>query len=481
MLKRLMLAALAAALLVSATRADVKPHPLFSDGMVLQQGTNCPVWGTAAAEESFDVCLSDERTAEALAAAASVADAGGQWRVVIPTGQVKAGGPYRLTIRGKSTVTIKDVYVGEVWIASGQSNMEWSVNAATGADEAKKNAKNPQLRLFTVKKTATAAPQTTVPVDDYNGKWLEAGPDTIGRFSAVAYYFGRDLQKSLGVPVGIIHTSWGGTASEEWTSMKNLEAHPEHLGTHKYPSGRGDSMLYNGMIAPLIPYAIAGAIWYQGESNAGRAELYRTGFPLMIQNWRDDWKQGDFPFLFVQLAPYSPRGDEPPDPDWARLRDAQLETTRKVRNTAMAVITDVGEAKDIHPKKKEPVGHRLALAAEALAYGKKVEYSGPVFKKMMVEGDKAVLTFTHTGGGLEARDGPLTGFTVAGEDRVFHKAEAEIKGDTVVVSSKEVAQPVAVRYGWGNYPVVNLWNKAGLPASPFRTDDWPKSAPAPTQ
>jgi sialate O-acetylesterase len=307
-----------------------------------------------------------------------------------------------------------------------------------------------------------------VPVDDYNGKWLEANASTIGGFSAVGYYFGRDLQKALDVPVGIIHTSWGGTASEEWTSMKVLDAHPEHKGKHPR-----QAKLYNGMIAPLIPYAIKGAIWYQGESNAGRAELYRSGFPLMIRNWRDDWKQGDFPFLFVQLAPFAPNGEQP-DPAWARLRDAQLETTRKVKNTAMAVITDVGDKTDIHPKKKEPVGHRLALAAEAIAYGKKVEYSGPEFDKMAVDGNKAVLTFKHLGGGLEAKDGALTGFTVAGEDKEFHPAEAEIKGDTVVVSSKDVDKPVAVRYGWANYPAVNLWNKAGLPASPFRTDDWPK-------
>ena len=227
------------------------------------------------------------------------------------------------------------------------------------------------------------------------------------------------------------------------------------------------------MIAPLQPYAIKGVIWYQGESNAGAAYQYRTLFPAMIKDWRARWGEGDFPFLFVQLAPFAPNGEQP-DPAWARLRDAQLETTRKVKDTAMAVITDVGEKTDIHPKKKEPVGHRLALAAEAIAYGKKVEYSGPAFEKMTVDGNKAVLSFTHLGGGLEAKDGPLTGFTVAGEDKVFHPAEAEIKYGTVVVTSKDVAKPVAVRYGWANNPVVNLWNKAGLPASPFRTDDWPK-------
>jgi sialate O-acetylesterase len=471
MFKRLPFVAVALVLLSPAARADVKLHPLFSDGMVLQQKGECFVWGTADAGERVEVSF---KTNDADQGAGMTADQDGKWKVSLKTGA--AGGPYTMTVKGKNEITVKDVYVGEVWIASGQSNMEWPVNAAAGADEAKKNAGNAKLRLFTVKKTAKDEPQTTVPVDEFNGKWLEAGPNTIGRFSAVAYFFGRDLQKELDVPVGIIHTSWGGTASEEWTSMKVLDAHPEHKGKHPR-----QSKLYNGMIAPLIPYAIKGAIWYQGESNAGRAELYKTGFPLMIQNWRDDWKQGDFPFLFVQLAPFMKIEKEPTDTGWARLREAQLLTTRNAKNTAMAVITDVGEEMDIHPKKKEPVGHRLALAAEALAYGKKVEYSGPAFDKMTVEGNKAVLSFTHLGGGLEAKDGPLTGFTVAGEDKVFHNAEAEIKGDTIVVSSKDVEKPVAVRFGWANYPVVNLWNKAGLPASPFRTDDWAPPAPKPKQ
>jgi sialate O-acetylesterase len=476
MIRRLLFVALATALLAPVARADVKPHPLFSDGMVLQKGDQCLVWGTADPEEVITYSMYDKNHRGHERNTGIKADKDGKWQftIFLKNGLIDKAGPYTLTIKGKNTVEIKDVYVGEVWIASGQSNMEMTVNSSAGADEAKKNAGNAKLRLFTVEKVAADKPQNTVPVIDepkkqIKGKWMEAGPDTIGSFSAVAYYFGRDLQKALDVPVGIIHTSWGGTASEEWTSMKVLDAHPEHKGKHPR-----QAKLYNGMIAPLIPYAIKGAIWYQGESNAGRADLYRTGFPLMIQNWRDDWKQGDFPFLFVQLAPFLPISKEPTDTDWARLREAQLMTTQKAKNTAMAVITDVGDEKDIHPKRKEPVGQRLALAAEALAYGKKVEYSGPVFDKMTVDGNKAVLSFKHLGGGLEAKDGALTGFTIAGEDKVFHNAEAEIKGDTVVVTCKDVEKPVAVRFGWANYPVVNLWNKAGLPASPFRTDDWPK-------
>ncbi len=518
--RRLMLPLLAAFLLAPPARADVKPHPLFSDGVVLQQAADCRVWGTAAAGEaiSFSLDAGPQSTASKQPVAA---DKAGNWAFTLSG--LKAGGPFTLTISGNNKVTIKDVYVGEVWVASGQSNMGMTVNASAGAAEAKKAAANPKLRLFTVKHTIADAPQTTVPVDKNDGRWLEAGPDTIGTFSAVAYYFGRDLQKDLDVPVGVIHTSWGGTRAEAWTSRPVLEADPLYKGEFLDPKTQADnyekamarykealaqhqkavdkakedgktpppaprppvapgkdpnapSVLYNGMIAPLIPYAIKGAIWYQGEANAGKAERYRTLFPKMIRNWRDDWKQGDFPFLFVQLAPYNPSGKEPIDSDWARLRDAQRETSRKVKNTAMAVITDVGEEKDIHPKQKEPVGHRLALAAEALAYGKKVESSGPVFDTLTVARDKAILTFTHVDGGLEAKGGPLTGFTVAGADRVFHPAESQLVGDTVLLSSKDVEKPVAVRYGWANYPTGNLWNKAGLPASPFRTDDWPKSA-----
>jgi sialate O-acetylesterase len=232
------------------------------------------------------------------------------------------------------------------------------------------------------------------------------------------------------------------------------------------------SVLYNGMIAPLIPYAIKGAIWYQGESNAGKAYHYRKLFPTMIQNWRDDWKQDDFPFLFVQLAPFVT--NDPSDSVWPELREAQLLTLRKLKNTGMAVITDtVDNPKDIHPRKKEPVGARLALAARALAYGEKIEYSGPMFESMKVEGDKAVLSFTHVGKGLTFKGEMLQGFTIAGEDHVFHPAKAEITDGHVVVRSDKVSRPVAVRYGWSSNPTVNLENKDGLPASPFRTDDFP--------
>jgi sialate O-acetylesterase len=254
---------------------------------------------------------------------------------------------------------------------------------------------------------------------------------------------------------------------------KDLPTAPHFQFTSPAHNPMAATTLYNGMIAPLIPYAIKGAIWYQGESNAGRAFEYRTLLPAMIKNWRADWKLGDFPFLIVQLAPFQKIEAEPQESAWAELREAQLLTTKKVPNTAIAVITDVGDEKDIHPKWKAPVGERLALAARALANGEKIVYSGPVYRTMKVDGKKVILSFDHVGTGLVAKGGPLLGFTIAGQDRRFHRAEAEIHDDKVVVFSERVDRPVAVRFGWANYPVVNLWNKEGLPASPFRTDDFP--------
>ena len=286
----------------------------------------------------------------------------------------------------------------------------------------------------------------------------------------MGYFFGRDLQKQLKVPVGLISSNVGGTAAEQWMSKESIDSNPELKDMSK---PQGASMLYNAMIAPLAPYAIAGAIWYQGESNAGRAYQYRTLFPAMIKNWRDTFGQGDFPFLFVQIAPYDPDRAKSPDSVWAEIRDSQLYASQNVPNTALIVTTDVGDEVDIHPKKKEPVGQRLALAARAIAYGEKIEHSGPLYDKMKIDGNKVTLSFKHVGSGLVAKGGELTGFTVAGDDHKFHPAKATIEGDTVVVTSASVSNPIAVRYGWVGNPIVNLWNKEGLPASPFRTDSFP--------
>lgn len=487
-----------------AAWATVKPDTLFSDGAVLQQGIRVPVWGSAEDGEKVTVSIQDQT--------ASTTARDGRWMVRLKP--LQAGGPFTLTIAGAYTVEVKDVLVGEVYVCSGQSNMEFSLAQAANAREALASSKDPMLRLFTVPKAVSETP-----VHELTGQWQRCEPESAASFSAVAYFFGRDLRQALKVPVGLIHSSWGGTPAEAWTSRATLESSPGLRGiltAHDramdqyvpalaayrdaldryieavqqarqagkelpkppaFPNNpenqNSPSVLYNAMVVPLQPYAIRGAIWYQGESNAGRAYEYQTLFPAMIRNWRADWKEGDFPFLFVQLAPFMKITSEPQESAWAELREVQRLTTLSVSHTAMAVITDVGEENDIHPRRKEPVGARLAIAARAIAYGERIEYSGPTYHRMQVDGNRIALEFRHAEGGLVARGGELAGFTIAGEDRKFVTAQTAIQGDRIIVSSPQVPRPVAVRYGWANYPVVDLFNGAGLPASPFRTDDFP--------
>lgn len=507
------------ALVLSATSlfAEVQPNRLFSDGVVFQQGVEIPVWGTAAENEEVTVQF-HKQTAKAVAK-------DGKWMVRLKP--ETAGGPYELEIEGTNEVIFKNAMVGEVWVCSGQSNMEWKMGALPNYKEEIQQANWPMLRMFTVsRKIAPRGPETVV-----SGSWVECSPETVPSFSAVGYFFGRDLHKNKGVAVGMICSAWGGTPAQSWTSLSGLEAEPELVGyvqeiqnklatfdqdaalypdlQKKYqeevklwnenpevkawteqanqaraaglpnppqpqtpaqpkapqpPGGNQNTatVLYNGMIAPLLPYAIKGVIWYQGESNNGKALEYQTLFPRMISDWRQKWGQGEFPFLFVQIAPFNGMSPE--------IREAQLVSWKKTPSTAMVVTTDVGDAGNIHPKMKEPVGARLALAARALAYGEKIEYSGPVYASHAVRGGKVILSFDHIGGGLVAKDGPLKGFTIAGADAKFVPATSELQGDKVIVSSSEVANPVAVRYGWANVPDVNLFNKEGLPATPFRTD-----------
>jgi sialate O-acetylesterase len=645
------------AFITSQTAAEVRVPAIIGDNMVLQAGMKVRIWGKADPGERVTVRINSQ-------SASATADQQGRWQTFI--GPLKAGGPFELTIKGSNTLTFKNVLAGEVWVCSGQSNMEWPlINAKDGA-KAVAEANYPEIHLFTVEKNTSATP-----LDDVKGRWVVTTPDTVGQFSAVGYFFGRELYQQLKTPIGLIHTSWGGTPAESWTSYEALAANPDlkpiidryqeslkslpdrqkdfervmaqweqnniyldpgnkgeglgyaseslstadwkqmnlpqyfetagldidgavwfrkqveippgwagkdlvlnltpiddydttyfngtriggigretadsyskprrytvpgrlvHAGrnviavrvfdaagnggfagggnlslgpagdkrndvvglegawdykvevafTPKHPdwgsrpqapgpnNQNSPSVLYNAMLQPLTPYAIRGAIWYQGESNAGRAYQYRTLFPLMIRNWRKAWNEGDFPFCYVQLANWQPRKPEPGDSEWAELREAQSMTLHEP-HTGMAVIIDIGDTNDIHPRDKVDVGHRLAVWALAQTYHQSLEYSGPLYDSYTIEGDRVRIRFKH-GAGLKTSDGQSPkSFAIAGADQKFYWADARIDGETIVVSSSKATKPVAVRYAWADNPEVNLYNAVNLPASPFRTDDW---------
>ncbi|MCC6441917.1 MAG: beta galactosidase jelly roll domain-containing protein [Armatimonadetes bacterium] len=639
----------AAALLVAfaitaAAQEAERPFlsPIFGSHMVIQRDMKVPVWGWTRPGRHVAVRMG-EKTVSAWG------DNNGKWMVRI--GPFKAGGPYQMRVSGLSEIVLDDVLVGDVWVAAGQSNMEWPVMISDNPEQEIAQANHPQIRLFTVGKKVALEPQESL-----DGQWQPCTPQTVGGFSAVAYFFGRHLQQELGVPIGLINTSWGGTPAESWTSAPALRAMPDYrpaiqqleeiladrgnltvsyeqqvaawwdrndpgsgagwqdpdadtsvwkpitlpatieasglpdfdgvfwlredldlpeaatgreaalnLGPiddrdtawvngvkvgetgqynaprqYKIPAGilkagrnviavrvldtggtggltgtaeqlslqiadqspislagawaykesaalsktapfpvqwqnnpHQPTVLYNGMIAPVLPYSIKGAIWYQGESNAGKAYQYRTLLPTMIRDWRSRWDVGAFPFYIVQLANFMESKPQPDEDAWAELREAQSITSRNLPNTGIAVIIDIGEAADIHPRNKQDVGKRLALAALAQTYGRKIEYSGPLYRSMKREGKAIRLFFDHAGGGLVARGGKLTGFAIAGQDRRFVWADAEIQGNTILISSPQVARPAAARYAWAANPVCNLYSQAGLPASPFRTDTWP--------
>ncbi|MGE5295300.1 MAG: sialate O-acetylesterase [Solirubrobacterales bacterium] len=640
-------------LLASVGTADIRLPAIVGDNMVLQQGRKVPLWGWADPGETVSIKVSWKADEQRVTAGKD-----GKWKLAVQAPAV--GGPYEITLTGKNTIALKDILCGEVWVCSGQSNMEWPVASAASGDQEVASAECPKIRLFTVQKKIAATPEA-----DCVGQWVVCSPQTVGGFSAVGYFFGRHLLRELNVPIGLINTSWGGTVAEAWTSEKTLVKIPEfkaavdriaearanpdaamkkyeqelaewqkktqaagvqggewaridfddsvwkqmnlpvlweqtelgnfdglvwfrkvievpnswvgkeltldlgpiddmdttwvngvkvgaHMESGQWMSARqykigpniikpgpnviavqvvdtgggggmygqpaqmrikptdaaddaaislagqwryrvgmdlasmpkqpeppawsnnpnAPTVLYNGMIAPLIPFAIRGAIWYQGESNADRAYQYRRLFPDMIADWRRNWDIKGFPFLFVQLANFMAEKPEPADSAWAELREAQCMTLSR-KNTGMATIIDIGDAADIHPKNKQDVGKRLALWALAKTYEKDVVYSGPLYRSMKARDGKIVLQFDCVGDGLVAKGGPLKGFAIAGTDRKFVWADAVIEGKTVVVSSDKVSKPVAVRYAWADNPACNLYNAADLPASPFRTDDWP--------
>jgi len=531
-------------------QADVKMPAIFGDHMVLQQELKVPVWGTADPGEAVTVAAGDHT-------AKTTADADGAWRVDLDSFRNGAA-PLTMTVAGKNRIQFSDVLIGDVWICSGQSNMQLEMHEVYNAATELPKADDAQLRLFRPMKVRALTPKNNLP-----GKWYVSSPSSAWAFSATGYFFARELRAKLNRPIGMIGISWGGTPAQAWTSLDALQkdvmfkpyvdqyqavnanflalsqAYPAQVAAYdaakkawdeKYgkdfndrlaqwnvaakaayaagqpnppypkpgaspppkpaePDGgpRIPSTLFNGMVGPLIPYAIKGVIWYQGEDNVPDSPLYTALFSAMIADWRQRWSEGDFPFLFVQIASFAAH----PKENWPLLREAQLNTSRKVPNTAMALTIDIGLPDNIHPVDKLDLGLRLALAAENLAYGQKVVYSGPIYAAMKVEGGAIRITFTSTGSGLKIGAPPwagprsivppkdhLCGFAIAGEDKQWVAADAAIDGNTVVVSSARVASPVAVRYAWDNAPVCNLYNQENLPASPFRSDDWAESPQA---
>ena len=483
---------------------------VISDHMVLQREKPANVWGWAAAGEKVTVKLGAR-------AVETAADAAGKWSVRLAG--LAAGVAGDMTIAGRNTLTVKDVAVGEVWVASGQSNMGFILAGSLNRWEEIAAASFPLIRMFTVRQSPAETPQ-----DDCQGRWEVCTPATAPGFSAAGYFFARRLHQTLQQPIGVIHTSWGGTPAEFWTPSEVIAADPELKPIAEpwknvkanYPKAKeayekalaewkvaaekakadgtkpsvqpgpppgttpfgAPACLFNGMIAPIVPYTIQGAIWYQGEANAPAAKLYRKLFPTMIASWRQQWG-AEFPFLFVQLANYNASGQppsgQPEESRWAELREAQLRTL-ELRHTGMAVAIDIGEGDDIHPRNKQEVGRRLALVAEATVYHRDTEFSGPLFAGSQPEAGKIRLSFRHAEGMKASDGGKLKGFAIAGEATKFVWAETEIQQDHIIVWSPQVPKPVAVRYAWADNPECNLVNAVGLPASPFRTDAWQASA-----
>jgi sialate O-acetylesterase len=480
--------------------AQVRLPAIISDNMILQQNSKVALWGWAQSGEKVTIINTWNNKTTSVTANAS-----GKWLTYIAT--AKAGGPYSLSFKASNNIEVKNILLGEVWLSSGQSNMEFfigktpngSYTGVSNYDEVIKDAEHPDIRLIDVPNKVADEPQ-----GDFKGEWKPCTAKTIDTFSAVAYFFAREVNKSTGFPVGIINSTWGGTPAESWTKKEVLQADSDlnqvlvryqkaldvfPAENEKYKaafatwrsdssktkgaaprapmganSNQSPSKLYNGMIVPIEPYTIKGVIWYQGESNADRAFQYRKLFSAMISNWRSDWNNSKLPFYFVQISPHRSQNPE--------IRDAQLYVYRHVPNTGIAVTTDNGDSLNIHPRNKELVGKRLSLWALHNEYGQKnILVSGPLYKSNKIEGNKIRISFDFDKG-LVANDGELKEFTIAGEDQDFVPAKARIEGNTVVVWSEQVQNPKAVRFAWSSVPHPNLFNAAHLPASPFRTDNW---------
>ncbi|MBI5693835.1 MAG: sialate O-acetylesterase [Verrucomicrobia bacterium] len=499
-----------------APRAEVSVSSFFSDHLVLQAGAPVVIWGRAQPAEPVEIAVSWRQSAHRV-----TADTAGRWRTTMaPPAEA---GPHEITLRSTNTIRIRDVLCGEVWICAGQSNMAMTMaykhkddRGVLDSEAEIQAAQHPGIRYFLVSRTKNAS--SPGPREDVEGEWKVCSPATAGDFSGVAYFFGEHLHRALRRPVGLIDTSWGGTHIQAWMSPAALASDPDfaphlawvrqgmeafpaeqqkyeerlqawrrdgspadakpippywHAGHRNLPAG-----LFHARIAPLFPVSVSGALWYQGEGNASKAWLYQRLLPAMIHDWRSGWGREEMPFLIVQLPRLGVPGQPPKVVGisaWAELREAQLRTAQTVPHTHLAVALDAGED-HIHPRNKRPVGERLARLALAKVYGQEVVSSGPSYAGLRFEGGAAMVRFATGGSGLATRGGEgLRGFAVAGEDRRFHPAEAGIEGDTVIVRSPQVPMPVAVRYAWADDPDGNLFNRAGLPASPFRTDEWPES------
>jgi len=511
---------IAAAILAALeVRADVELSPLFSDHAVLQCDRVVPVWGTADPGERVEVSFHGFSVA-------ALTEATGRWLVLLPAMRADSEGA-ELEAAGRTRSVARDVVLGEVWLCSGQSNMEFPVDERsqdTGvrmqvldSDKEIAAADHPLIRQFRVSRSLSGAPAETL-----SGRWEVCSPRTVPAFSAVGYFFARSLQHRLGAPFGLLSSSYGGTPVESWMSAYALGSNRTFLDIERrwqemaaeyparkaafegalaewvrgsaaaaahgnaallayqrgHPRPRGPldpsgpwrpSSLFNGMIEPLLPYALRGVLWYQGEANADHAPEYHARFEAMIRAWRAHFGQGDLPFLYVQLANFRAPG-LPPDA-WARLREAQAQTL-SLPATGMAVTIDIGEPDNIHPRNKQEVGRRLALIARARVYGIPGDWSGPTFVGSTLVGGSLRVRFEHADNGLTARDRPVQSLEIAGADRVFHPAMGRIEGDTLLVGSQAVPHPIAIRYAWSNAPGANLYNGAGLPAAPFRSDDW---------
>lgn len=505
-MKPLFIGLLVSCLLMNFAAAEISVASPFTDHAVLQRDIAVPVWGWDATPGATVTISYRGQTKEARV------NQSGLWRADLDAMPANAEGA-NLVITGSTTITLHDVVVGEVWLASGQSNMEWPLSSSRGYDEEKSRAVNPRIRHLKIERSPADLPVAAVKTSG----WQTATPETIGGFSGVGYFFAQHLAEKLHVPVGIMHASWGGTPIESWLPEPVLRASrvwprfnkewqaalkifpqayaeqpaleaawhqaetdfrttgkPITMSWPRPPMGPGSAYapgrLFNGMIAPLAPYALRGALWYQGESNVGRHDEYRELLPAMISGWRAAWPQGDFPFLVVQLPNFT--DNNPTGRAWAQLREAQGEVAQHTPATDMAVIIDNDEPDNLHPINKRPVGERLALIALHQIHDQRtLEWSGPIFQSLVRDGAALRVRFSHATG-MKSTTPEITGFEIAGADKVFHPATAQIDGTSVLVSSPDVSEPIAVRYAYTNGPAASLANAAGLPAAPFRTDAW---------